>query len=69
MSIEIKRCAGVQVAAAHGASHVDVLTVAAAECTKILGGQVDIASHCAAQGIPLSVPPLLQLSSQLSHAW
>ena len=45
-----------QVARAHGASHADVLTVAAAKCTTGgLGGQVDIASHCEAQGFPLYV--------------
>lgn len=43
-----------QLAAAHGASHADVLTVAAAKCTtEVLGGTVDIASHCEAVGFPL----------------
>ena len=49
-----------QIAAAHGASHADVLTVAAAKCTtEVLGGTVDIASHCEAADIPLyvSFPP------------
>ena len=48
-----------QIAAAHGASHADVLTVAAAKCTtEVLGGTVDIASHCEAAGFPLRVRPL-----------
>lgn len=43
-------------ARAHRASHADVLTVAAAKCTsEVLAGQVDIASHCEAQGFPLFV--------------
>jgi hypothetical protein len=50
----------VQVAAAHGASHVDVLTIAAAECPTILGGQVSIPAHCEAQGVPLKVRNPLQ---------
>ena len=50
----------VQIAAAHGASHADVLTVAAAKCTtEVLGGTVDIASHCEASGYPLYVRILL----------
>lgn len=45
-----------QIAAAHGASHADVLTIAAAKCTsEVLGGVVDIADHCEAAGFPLYV--------------
>lgn len=51
----------VQLAAAHGTSHADALTIFAAMCPMRLQSQVDLPGHCTAQGFPLYVrpPPLM----------
>lgn len=48
-----------QISATHGASLTDIIMVSAAKCTsEVLGGTVDIADHCEAVGLPLSVGKL-----------
>jgi hypothetical protein len=39
----------------HGASWTDALAVHSAICTELMGGSVNIAEHCSAQGYPLNV--------------
>jgi hypothetical protein len=44
-----------RLAAYFGASWTDALAVHSAVCTELMGGSVNIAEHCSAQGIPLNV--------------
>lgn len=48
---------GMQVAAAHGASHADALTIFAAMCPRRMQGKVDVPSTCENAGLPLWVRP------------
>ena len=44
-----------QLAAAHGSSHADMLTVFAATCPDRMSATVNIPAHCEAAGFPLYV--------------
>lgn len=59
----------VPIATAHKASVVDVLSVAAAVCTEVMGSPVNIAETCSAAGLPFYVRTLSCYVNSIWASW